>query len=209
MSRKLCILFPGVGYTTERPLMYYSGKVFKKMGYEVIALKYKNLPKKKGTDSSKMGETFKMVMEQTREQLADVFAKFRSEECSAEENVAVKNDFDSVVFVGKSIGTIASVFYASELVEKKVITEPENFLRFVYLTPLEETFKKVVSVPAIAFHGTADPWVETSIIERECERFDVPLYIYKDANHSLETGNVEIDIESVGDVMLKIEQFIK
>lgn len=183
-KNNLCVLFPGVGYTAERPLMYYAGKVLKNKGYEIISLKYEGLPKKKGNDVSKMGETFDMVMEQTGKQLKDV--RF--------------DEYDSVVFVGKSIGTIAMVRYASQ-------ASLDN-LKLVYITPLAQTFMDTVKAPAIAFHGTSDPWVGTDIIEAECERLGVPLYKYKDSNHSLETGDVKTDIESVGDVMMKIENFI-
>jgi phosphopantothenoylcysteine synthetase/decarboxylase len=68
--------------------------------------------KKKGNDVSKMGETFDMVMEQTGKQLKDV--RF--------------DEYDSVVFVGKSIGTIAMVRYASQ-------ASLDN-LKLVYITPL-------------------------------------------------------------------------
>ena len=196
MESKICVLFPGIGYTVDRPLIYYAGKLFKKLGYEVIQLRYEGLPKKKGNDVSKMGDTFKMVMEQTRLQLSSVFDNRASDK------------YDSIVFVGKSIGTIAATVYAAELVEQAGVTGLERILRFVYMTPLAETFIKAVAVPSIAFHGTSDPWVQTEIVERECERMGTTLYKYKDANHSLETGDAETDIESLGDVIRKIEQFI-
>ena len=174
----------------------YTGKLFKKLGYEVIQIRYEGLPKKKGNDVSKMGDTFKMVMEQTRSQLSEIL------------DSAACDKYDSIVFVGKSIGTIAATVYAAEMVEQESVTGLDKRLRFVFMTPLAETFKKAVSVPSIAFHGTSDPWVQTEIVERECERMGTTLYKYKDANHSLETGDVEADIESLGDVIRKIGQFI-
>ena len=191
-AEKLCILFPGIGYTAERPLLYYAGKLFKSKGYEVISLKYTSLPGKKGNDISKMGKTFEMVMEQTREQLSDVDL----------------DSYDNVVLVGKSIGTIAAVHYASEQIEEKKASGLEEKIRYIHMTPLAPTFSKSTLMPAIAFHGTKDPWVETEVVEKECERLGIPLYKYKDANHSLETGDIETDIESAGDVMKRIEQFI-
>jgi hypothetical protein len=41
---KICVLLPGIGYTTELPLMYYSGKMALGMGYELVKLTYHDLP---------------------------------------------------------------------------------------------------------------------------------------------------------------------
>ena len=32
---KLAILFPGIGYHTDKPLLYYSKKILKNMDYEI------------------------------------------------------------------------------------------------------------------------------------------------------------------------------
>ena len=37
----------------------------------------------------------------------------------------------------------------------------------------------------------------------------MPLYIYEDANHSLETGDIIKDVESARDVMKKIHEYIQ
>ena len=35
MSEKLAVLFPGVGYHVDRPLLYHSAKLARERGYEV------------------------------------------------------------------------------------------------------------------------------------------------------------------------------
>ena len=35
MSEKLAVLFPGVGYQIDRPLLYHSAKLARERGYEV------------------------------------------------------------------------------------------------------------------------------------------------------------------------------
>ncbi|MCQ2506160.1 MAG: hypothetical protein MJ113_03185 [Lachnospiraceae bacterium] len=43
MGKKLAVLFPGIGYSVDRPLLYYSKKVLKAKGYEIIEVNYGNL----------------------------------------------------------------------------------------------------------------------------------------------------------------------
>ena len=40
---KLAILFPGIGYHTDKPLLYYSKKILKNMNYELKEIHFKNL----------------------------------------------------------------------------------------------------------------------------------------------------------------------
>ena len=42
---KICVLFPGIGYTNDRPLLYYSGKLASSLGYTVIRSDYTGFPK--------------------------------------------------------------------------------------------------------------------------------------------------------------------
>ena len=44
MSEKLAVLFPGVGYHVDRPLLYHSAKLARERGYEVCAVSYPPLP---------------------------------------------------------------------------------------------------------------------------------------------------------------------
>ena len=40
MSKKLAVIFPGIGYHTDKPLLYYSKKLAKTKDYEVVEIKY-------------------------------------------------------------------------------------------------------------------------------------------------------------------------
>ena len=42
----------------------------------------------------------------------------------------------------------------------------------------------------IVFHGTKDPWIDTSLVKEKCAEKRLPLVIIENANHSLETGDV-------------------
>ncbi len=177
---KLCVLFPGVGYTVDKPLLYYTGKMFQKEGYTLLQMKYHDLPEKIRGDREKMELTFRIAMKQVEARLVDV--DFR--------------EYEDVVFVGKSIGTVLAAAYAR--------THGRSQVRFIYMTPLQDTFIYAPPKNGLAFHGTADPWAETPVIREACERLSIPLYTYSDANHSLETGDVMTDIRAAEDVLTKI-----
>ena len=60
---------------------------------------------------------------------------------------------------------------------------------------------------AIAFHGTADPWAETEEIIRLCEEREIPLYLTPKANHSLETGDIDTDIDTMKSTMKIVRNY--
>ena len=81
--KKLAVLFPGIGYTTDRPLLYYAGKLAEQNGFEVIKISYGNLPE---ADMSKMFEYARMA-------------------ANVEINRIAFEEYDRVLFISKSIGT--------------------------------------------------------------------------------------------------------
>lgn len=192
---KICVLFPGIGYTTEMPLMYYPGKMTLGLGYELVRLKYHDLPSGVKGNKEKMKMAFDIAFEQSMEQLKDV----------------EWNKYEEILFIGKSIGTAIAAKCGQELGLNEVLDESitlNRVIKYVYLTPLEETYLFTKAASGIAFHGNSDPWAETEVITKKSAEKDIPLFIYENANHSLETGDILIDIESARDVMDKILNFI-
>ena len=171
MDKKLCVLFPGIGYHCDKPLLYYCGKLADRSGYETIKLKYSGFT---GQEDA-AGHALKLS-----EGLLSC-VDFQS--------------FSRVVFVGKSIGTAAALAYR----EKYNIAAD-----CVLLTPLALTFEHSAK-GSIAFHGTADPWAKTPDIERLCKEQGVKLFEYPQTNHSLETGDPQKDIPTIGRVLSEIE----
>jgi phosphoglycolate phosphatase len=182
-DRKLAVLFPGIGYHCDKPLLYYSAKVALAAGYRVRPVPYAGFPAKVRGDGDKLRACVEIAWSQACEMLADVSWAA----------------YDDILFVGKSIGTLVASRYACErrLAVKNVL-----------LTPLAETFQYVAGT-AIAFHGTADPWADTQAIVAACRERGVPLCLTEGANHSLETGDALRDIQTVGRTVERIVAFIR
>ena len=42
--KKLAVFFPGIGYTADRPLLYYSRRTAAELGYEIRSVAYSGFP---------------------------------------------------------------------------------------------------------------------------------------------------------------------
>lgn len=173
---KLAVLFPGIGYTADKPLLYYSEKLAKQYHYETVRVSY--------------GELSKNLDEAFREALAGT------------ETLLVKYDwmqYEEILFLSKSIGTAVACAYAEEFKIR---------CKNIYYTPLEQSFSYHPQ-PGIVFHGTADPWAKTEVIEEKCREFSLPLHIVEGTNHSLEAADdTEKNLQNLIRIMGVTERYI-
>lgn len=182
-EKKIAILFPGIGYHVDKPLLYYAGKLARNYNYEVVPVPYTGFEAGIKGNARKMEQAFLSAMEQA-------------------EKILLETDFSQynrILFISKSVGTVVASAYAKE---------HEIDARHILYTPVEATFG-FLEQEGIIFHGTADPWVETDIVEKACEQKKLPLYIFEDANHSMETGNVSTDLENMRKIMKITEKYMK
>ena len=184
---KLAVIFPGIGYTADKPLLYCSRRLAERAGYEIRILAYKGFPKKAKGDAEKMRKSFEIALEQAEELLKDI------DLCS----------YSDILFIGKSIGTAV----AADIAARSNATAQ---IRFILYTPLEATFSYPLGA-AIAFTGTADQWTggEKSRIAELCAQRQIPCYLTEGANHSLETADPLQDIAALQLTMQRTEAFIR
>ena len=180
---KLAVLFPGIGYTCDKPLLYYSWKLAQSLGYDVRPVPYGGFPRGVKGNPEGMRRSFALAAEQSEALLGDVRW----------------GEYNDILLFGKSIGTAVALQYARA---------HGLMARSVLFTPLAETFLFDPG-EAVAFHGTADPWAETPAIEAACRARGIPLYLTEGANHSLETGAVEADIRTLAGTMERVRAFIE
>ena len=179
---KLAVIFPGIGYTADKPLLYYTSRLARKHGYQIQTVSYGTLPENVKGDPEKIKQAFDLALEQTERSLGSIDW----------------NSYGSILFISKSIGTVISSAYASR---------HDLTVKSILFTPLAETFSLPLA-GSIAFHGTADPWAETDSIQKLAAQKDVPLFLTQNANHSLETGDVLTDIFILKTTMERVQRFI-
>ena len=189
-QNKLAVIFPGIGYSCDRSLLYYSAVMMRELGYRVVPVPYTGFPRNVKGDAQKMRECYAIAQDQATEILSDI--NF--------------DDYDDIVFIGKSIGTVVALAIAKQFDLK---------VRAILYTPLAETFDLLpVIAPvstfdrAIAFHGTSDPWAKTPEIIAACETRGIPLHLVENANHSLETGDIDTDLRTLEETMQEVRRFL-
>ena len=181
-SGRIACLFPGIGYTCDKPLLYYTSKYLKGKGWEVVPVPYSGFPDKVKGNPEKMRQCAEMALEQTEE----IMKGIRWEQ------------YGDILFVGKSVGTAVCGAYAAR---------HGIACRQILFTPVEAAFQYACG-EAVAFHGTADPWAETKVIREQCRKRSIPLHETEGANHSLETGDIDEDIRTVRKTMRIVAEFI-
>ena len=182
-NKKLAVIFPGVGYHVDKPLLYYGRKLAVQYGYEVICAEYGQLPSGIKGDAAKMYGAFEQALAHVEEQLSGTnFAA-----CSR------------VLFLSKSIGTAVAAAYDAKC---------RIGAGHVYYTPVEASFQ-AIGTEGIVFHGTADDWADTKAIQRECEKRGLPLFLTEGANHSMETGDTLKDLEILHTIMEETDRYIR
>lgn len=186
-TNKLAIFFPGIGYHCDKPLLYYSRKLADEAGYKsILTLDYSlagsNITGNIRSDREKMQQAFSYLYEQAAKQLSSINWQ----------------DYDEIIFISKSIGTvIASAFAQHEKIS----------CRQILYTPLCETYD-FRPQNAIAFLGTSDPWSNIEKVTDISGEQKIPLFLYPDANHSLETKDTLRNIKTLQDVMEETKRFL-
>ena len=181
---KIAVIFPGMGYTKDRPLLYYAGRIAKSCGYELIFAGYGDVSWDKEVlrDHEKMTLILKKCIDSVEEQLADT-------------DFAASTD---IVFIAKSIGTVV----AAAVAKRHGINA-----RHIFFTPIEQ-FRDFTDENAVVFYGGKDPYADPKAIEQICRDKNLEAYLIEDANHSLEVNDVIKDIENLAYVMRKVSDKI-
>ncbi len=184
--KRLVIVFPGIGYTAEKPLLYYGLNVACECGYE----EYRKLtfaPREKNNirgNKTAMKAAFEELYEQAEGQLRDIDW----------------NQYDDILFMSKSIGTIIACAYATE---NRIMN-----VKHVLYTPLTYTYQYKIQ-NAIAFIGTEDAWCDCQEVVKLSEGAGVPINVFNKCNHSLETEkDVRGNIDRLSEIMKMTRDYL-
>ena len=176
--RKLAIVFPGVGYNKDRPLLYYTGKLAKQCGYELVHLDFSGLnwSKEALKDREFLLRIVDVCLEKTQaglERFGDISG-------------------DELVFISKSIGTVvANAFVAREGLKAKQIC----------YSPLEMIREFVREEGAVLFCGDADPYALYENLAEIAKEKHLEIHTIHGGNHSLETGDLNTDLENMKEIV--------
>ena len=151
MSEKLAVLFPGVGYHVDRPLLYHSAKLARERGYEVCAVSYPPLPTGLRGKPERIQQAIELCSRAASEQLSGI----------------APDQHKQLLFISKSLGTAVAAVCAA-----RFSLSPQQ----VYYTPVENSFA-YFRREGLVFHGTADPWARTKVVKTNAEGSDCRFFL--------------------------------
>lgn len=207
---RFAVMFPGLGYGPDRPLLYYAGKLAREAGYNLVTVSYGELPRVerpspgKPLDTERLEECFSLALERATHQLAGVpgqalgAVRDPGADSDGAAGLGAGTDGSGILLISKSIGTAVGAAWAASCG-----LSPRQLL----YTPVLRTFDFPL-VRSIAFHGTADLWLGNGECTVGCRNAGVPLYTFEGANHSLECTDVQESIRTLAQAMRLTADFL-
>ena len=61
--KRIAVVFPGIGYTVDKPLLYYSSKLLHASGWDVTPVSYSGFPDGVKGNSAKMEQAARMALD--------------------------------------------------------------------------------------------------------------------------------------------------
>ena len=184
-EKRIAVVFPGIGYHKDKPLLYFASQMARYRGYETVYIEYHDMPQKIRGDAAMMQKAAELAYKQSCMQLSDIDF----------------SEYADVLFIGKSIGTVALARYVSE---------HDINARQIWYTPVEATVSLAYdgNSSVLSFIGDADPWSDVERVKELAAQKGIAMYSYPGCNHSLECDDALKNIENLQDVMKKTEAFI-
>jgi hypothetical protein len=190
-NKRICIMLPGLGYTTQQPLFHYATNLFADNGVDILHINYHFVKNKHFAMLSKI--------EQEQWMYDDVQAVVNE--------VLVNTNYEQCFLLSKSIGSIPM---ATEWKHSNFIQNPVG----IWLTPLlkeDLVFDTLLKtdIPSICVIGDQDQhYVEERISFLENNSL-ISMLVIPNANHSLEVnGDILATIDAMKITMTRINEFI-
>lgn len=179
-ARGLCVIFPGKGYTVDKPLLYYSTRLAMASGYNLLLLSYGEFT---------LSERTRLTM---KDLILGVIEQVMEEE-------SFKGD---LIFISKSVGAL----FASDTA---ISLENHRPVRCAYLTPIDQMVPNMARTDFISFTGTEDHLLDHEKTLAELGEASGRLHVYEGADHSLNARDINESIRILSEVLDKIGRFIR
>lgn len=155
-TQKLMVLFPGMGYTCDKPLLHYAKAYGFLKGYDILCINYGKMT----FDKSKVLSSIAPAYEIAKEAL----------------NMINITNYEKIIFISKSLGTVV----AGQL-SKEYAMDIQN----IFLTPLKETIPYMENSEDVTISGDHDPMLSCDDLQLIQEQ-PITSFVFPNTNHSLE-----------------------
>ena len=184
---RICFMFSGLGYTYEKPLLYYVTMLMLKHGIDVVHIHY-TYPKE--------------LMTKSTDEIADVMMQDID---LVMQDVLSHNDYKNIIFAGKSIGTIP-------LIQRIMKDEAYKDAVLLLLTPLltrTELFKSLLKCThkGLIVIGTRDHYYTQEVYQLKTNKMNIQ--VIENADHSLDVLYTPTEsLKALETVLNGIEQLL-
>jgi hypothetical protein len=188
-THTLGVIFPGLHYSCDKPLLYYSSQLLIQVGFDVLQLK---------TDYTRRDFQFSTHQERMNWILTDSQAAVSAG--------LDQRPYSRMVLIGKSMGTLAMAGLVSLEIDLQVAS--------IWLTPLLNQPLLVNAAmsfpgPALYLVGTGDTTYIPEAMEQIIDKTGAEVHAIANANHSLEIpGKIQESHRVLGDVLQVISGFL-
>lgn len=187
-SEHLAIVFPGLGYNADMPLLYYIARLLTHKNADVLQLRYDYQTK-----------AFQSLSPNVQQQRIIT-------DCTAAYDAAMKHSYSKITLVGKSLGTLAL---------GQLLTTRADLTRttFIYLTPLfrqKHLHEQILSVKhrSLFVIGTKDSHYDPQVLAETEQATGGESLVIEGANHSLECDNPLESPRIMQNVLERLEKII-
>lgn len=191
-NRSICIMLPGLGYTTQRPLFHYATSMCIEGNIDVLHINY----------HFNKNENFLALSR--AEQVAWMYEDVKA----VVDDVLKDTDYEQHIWLCKSIGTISM---AKEWTQKNFIHHSVG----IWLTPLlkdDNVYNALLNteIPSLCVIGDRDHhFLEERLSSLEKNEL-VRVVVIPNADHSLEIkGDVTATIDAMKEIINTIQDFIE
>jgi len=182
---RLAVLFPGRGYNSTRPLLYYGKRLALQYGYDVLDLGYESFQ-----DREDMLRVLPSAVENSARALLELGL----------------DHYDRFCFLSKSFGTIVAGALAQRLGARELSGKT---VRHFYMTPLRETLPYMVDGTYHAVIGMADYYTPMEEIRQLGWDARGDFTLLPGGTHSLEVeGDVIKSLALLRGAMLQLGGFL-
>jgi alpha-beta hydrolase superfamily lysophospholipase len=190
IASTLAVIYPGLRYTCDMPLLYYPAELLREKGFDVLQV-----------HNNYTSPVYQSLHAEDRMQWINADAT------AAVQTSLQQRSYEQVILIGKSIGTLA----LAHLVE---IGETQDAIT-LWLTPLLHqpllvAAASLCKAPALFISGSTDPTYDPSALDCILKATGAEELVIEGANHSLEIpGDILASLNAMETILAEINAFFE
>jgi hypothetical protein len=166
-SDKIALIYPGMRYSCDKPLLHYTTEILLDRGFDVLQL-WADYDNPEFQSSSQAERTVQLIEDGRALLLAGIES----------------SSYSDLILVGKSLGSLTMSFILSEELNFPAL-KTIWFTPLFYLPPVPRIILGL-NGPAFVAGSKADHTFESTTTSQLSEKSNIILQVIEDADHSLE-----------------------